>query len=106
MKELSANELKDLMSTMKDLVLIDVREDWEVKVANIDNSLHIPISDIQHRMDDFEANQPLAFICHHGIRSRTVALYLEQKGVTNLYNLTGGLEKWSDDVDPNMEKYR
>ena len=60
MKELSANELKDLMFTMKDLVLIDVREDWEVKVANIDNSLHIPISDIQHRMDDFEANQPLA----------------------------------------------
>ena len=39
MKELSANELKDLMSTMKDLVLIDVREDWEVKVANIDLSL-------------------------------------------------------------------
>ena len=38
MKELSANELKDLMSTMKDLVLIDVREEWEVKVANIDNS--------------------------------------------------------------------
>ena len=46
MKELSANELKDLMSTVKDLVLIDVREEWEVKVANIDNSLHIPISDI------------------------------------------------------------
>ena len=38
MKELSANELKDLMSTVKDLVLIDVREEWEVKVANIDNS--------------------------------------------------------------------
>ena len=34
MKELSANELKDLMSTVKDLVLIDVREEWEVKVAN------------------------------------------------------------------------
>ena len=33
-------------------------------------------------------------------------LYLEQNGVNNLYNLTGGLEKWSDDVDPNMEKYR
>ena len=42
-------------------------------------------------------------MCHHGIRSRTVALYLEQNGVNNLYNLTGGLEKWSDDVDPHME---
>ncbi|MEK9907407.1 MAG: rhodanese-like domain-containing protein, partial [Gammaproteobacteria bacterium] len=44
-------------------------------------------------------------VCHHGIRSRTVAIFLEQNGVKNLYNLTGGIAKWSDDVDPTMEKY-
>ena len=105
MKELSANELKDLMSTMKDLVLIDVREDWEVKVANIDNSLHIPISDVQHRMDDFEANQPLAFICHHGIRSRMVGNYFEENSFTNIFNLKNGIDGWSKEVDKNVPTY-
>ena len=56
--------------------------------------------------DSFERSSEYVIVCHHGIRSRTVALYLEQNGVNNLYNLTGGLEKWSDDVDPEMEKYR
>jgi rhodanese-related sulfurtransferase len=98
MKELSANELKDL-------VLIDVREDWEVKVANIDNSLHIPISDIQHRMDDFEANQPLAFICHHGIRSRMVGNYFEENSFTNIFNLKNGIDGWSKEVDKNVPTY-
>ena len=57
-------------------------------------------------IDYFDASSEYVIVCHHGIRSRTVALYLEQNGVNNLYNLTGGLEKWSDDVDPDMEKYR
>ena len=61
---------------------------------------------IPDSIDYFEESSEYVIVCHHGIRSRTVALYLEQNGVNNLYNLTGGLEKWSDDVDPDMEKYR
>ena len=61
---------------------------------------------IPDSIDYFERSSEYVIVCHHGIRSRTVALYLEQNGVNNLYNLTGGLEKWSDDVDPEMEKYR
>ena len=53
----------------------------------------------------FNDSNEYVIVCHHGIRSRTVAIFLEQNGVKNLYNLTGGIAKWSDDVDPTMEKY-
>ena len=55
----------------------------------------------------FTDRNEYVIVCHHGIRSRTVALYLEQKGVkANLYNLSGGMDQWSDDVDSNIKKYK
>ena len=65
-----------------------------------------PYGKIPDSINHFENSNEYVIVCHHGIRSRTVALYLEQNGVNNLYNLTGGLDKWSDDVDPNLEKYK
>jgi len=44
-------------------------------------------------------------ICHHGIRSRMVGLYLENHGFSNIINLTGGVEAWAREVDPDMETY-
>ena len=59
---------------------------------------------IPDSIDYFKDAGEYVIVCHHGIRSRTVALYLEQNGITtNLYNLTGGIARWSDDVDPTLE---
>ena len=52
-----------------------------------------------------EPSCEIVVICHHGIRSRQVAYYLEHLGFTKLINLEGGIEAWAQDVDPTMERY-
>jgi rhodanese-related sulfurtransferase len=52
-----------------------------------------------------DRERPVVVICHHGIRSRQVALYLEQQGFKQVYNLTGGVAQWAQDVDPSMPVY-
>jgi rhodanese-related sulfurtransferase len=44
-------------------------------------------------------------ICHHGIRSLQVAHFLERNGFASVYNPSGGIDAWADDVDPLMRKY-
>jgi rhodanese-related sulfurtransferase len=44
-------------------------------------------------------------VCHHGVRSRMVSKYLDANGFTNIINLSGGVDAWSNEVDPSMTKY-
>jgi rhodanese-related sulfurtransferase len=106
MQEKTPLEISEMIKTNPILKVIDVREQWEYDKCHIDKSTHIPMGKIPDSIDMFDDAYEYVIVCHHGIRSRTVALYLEQKGVKNLYNLTGGIEQWSDDVDSNMEKYK
>ena len=57
------------------------------------------------RLDEVEKDKILIVVCHHGIRSRMVARYLIAKGFVNVINLTGGIDAWSNNVDPSMPKY-
>ena len=56
-------------------------------------------------LQDFNPDQEIVVICHHGIRSRMIGLYLENHGFSNIINLTGGVEAWAREVDPDMETY-
>ena len=106
MQEKTPLEVNEMIKKNPILKIIDVREQWEYDKCHIDNSTHIPMGKIPDSIDQFKDKYEYVIVCHHGIRSRTVALYLEQKGVKNLYNLMGGLEQWSDDVDSTVEKYK
>lgn len=105
MQEKSPVEIKIMIDSNPVVKLIDVREQWEFDKCHIENSTHIPMGKIPDSINLFDDSNEYVIVCHHGIRSRTVAIFLEQNGVKNLYNLTGGIAKWSDDVDPTMEKY-
>ena len=107
MQEKSAKEVNEMIKENPILKIVDVREQWEYDKGHIKNSTHIPMGQIPGSIELFIDTNEYVIVCHHGIRSRTVALYLEQKGVkANLYNLSGGMEQWSDDVDPNIAKYK
>tara|TARA_B100001063_G_scaffold246031_1_gene283696 strand:+ start:1328 stop:1651 length:324 start_codon:yes stop_codon:yes gene_type:complete len=107
MQEKSAKEVNEMIKANPVLKIIDVRELWEYDMGHIENSTHIPMSKIPDSVNLFSDSDDYVIVCHHGIRSRTVALYLEQKGVkANLYNLSGGMEQWSDDVDSSITKYK
>jgi rhodanese-related sulfurtransferase len=106
MQEKTPAEVNEMIKTNPILKIIDVREQWEYDKCHIANSTHIPMGKIPDSINEFDDAYEYVIVCHHGIRSRTVALYLEQKGVKNLYNLSGGMEQWSDDVDSTIEKYK
>lgn len=86
-------------------LLLDVREPWEFNICHIQGSQLVPMGQIPARLDEFNHNQEIVVICHHGIRSRQVAQFMQSRGFTNLINLSGGVEAWARDVDPHMPTY-
>ena len=86
-------------------VLLDVREAWEFQAGHIDGSLTMPMNTIPDRLSDLDAQQPSICICHHGVRSMQVALFLERNGFTAIGNLTGGVHTWALQVDSTIPIY-
>jgi len=106
MREFSASELQGYLETASTRpLLLDVREPWEFDKACIEGSTLVPMRTIPGRLQDFNPDQEIVVICHHGIRSRMIGLYLENHGFSNIINLTGGVEAWAREVDPDMETY-
>ena len=102
---MKATELNEYITKNPKTVLIDVRETWEYNVAFIKDSIHIPISEIQNRMHDFDEQENIVFICHHGVRSRMVGIYFQQNDFKNIINLSGGIDSWAKTVDDAMAVY-
>lgn len=86
-------------------LLLDVREDNEVALCNIKGYRHIPMNLIPLRHNELPDDQPIVIYCHHGRRSLSVAQFLVEAGFTDLYNLTGGIDAWSLEVDPTVTRY-
>jgi len=106
MKHFNPTELAEhIKSQPADTLLLDVREPWEYDICHIENSTSIPMSTIQTAINELNESQKTVVICHHGIRSRQVAMFLEHNGFTDVINLTGGIDAWAQEVDKNMDKY-
>jgi rhodanese-related sulfurtransferase len=86
-------------------VLLDVREPWEWQLARIAGSRHLPMRDVQARIDDLDKSHPTVVICHHGVRSLQVVANLQRQGFANLHNLHGGIDAWARIADPGMPVY-
>lgn len=86
-------------------VLLDVREPWEIQTASIGGCVSIPMRDIPARSEELEDDAPIVCICHHGARSASVAGFLEARGFTQVFNLQGGIDAWSRQVDPSVPTY-
>ena len=90
-------------------VLLDVREPWEFALAAIHieglRTLLMPMGEIAGRLDEFDPQQPVVCICHHGMRSAQVVAFLERQGFEAAYNLDGGIDAWSDQVDAGVPRY-
>ena len=104
-QSLNVAELKAWRDEGKDLVLLDVREDGEVAYANIAGHTHIPMNLIPLRHNELPDDTPIVVYCHHGMRSMQVALFLEHTGFSDVYNLSGGIDAWSAQIDPSVARY-
>lgn len=106
MRQMPATELKQyLADTDNPPLLLDVREPPEYELCRITGSQLVPMRQIPAHIESLDKTRETVVICHHGVRSYQVALYLERYGFENVINLTGGVAAWARDVDPSMPTY-
>jgi rhodanese-related sulfurtransferase len=86
------------------LTLLDVREDWELKIASVAGIVHIPMGQVAARLAEIDRDQEVVVLCRSGRRSMDVAQYLQQQGY-RVTNLAGGILAWGRDVDPTLASY-
>ncbi len=107
MQNLTAPELAKWLedeATVKPL-LLDVREPWEFQICHISGAVTMPMNTIPARLADLDTEQPIVCICHHGVRSMNVGVFLERNGFSRVTNLTGGVHAWAAQVDNTMPTY-
>jgi molybdopterin/thiamine biosynthesis adenylyltransferase/rhodanese-related sulfurtransferase len=102
---ISVRELKEKMDARDSFELIDVREPFEFEIARISGAKLIPLGDIAERADELNRGQTFIVHCHSGRRSAQAVRLLKQRGFANVYNLEGGIDAWSEFIDPTVPKY-
>jgi len=102
---ISPKELKTRIDKGDQLVLLDVREDWEYSLAKIDGSILVPLGTLPQSLTRLNRESEIIAICHHGMRSADATNFLLQQGFSNVKNLVGGIDAWSTQVDGAVPRY-
>ena len=87
------------------LVLLDVREQWEFDLAKLNGSTLIPLATLPQSLAKLNRDAEIIAICHHGMRSADATNFLLQQGFSNVKNLVGGIDAWSAQVDRSVPRY-
>ncbi len=103
--ELEPLELKRRLDRGEQLTILDVREPEELAIAALPGAKHIPMGDIPSRLAELDPDAEWVIVCHHGMRSANVAMYLARMGFEHIANLTGGIDQWSLTIDPSVPRY-
>jgi len=86
--------------------LLDVREPWEFATAHVDGSLPMPMGEVPARAhQELDPEERLVVMCHHGIRSMNVTVWLRNQGFEQAQSVRGGIDAWSAEVDPAVARY-
>ena len=93
MHQLTPQELKEKLDSNADVLLIDIREDWEREEYNI-GGVHIPMGEIPSKLSEIPKDKEVVLYCEKGIRSTITIQRLETLGFHNLINLSGGMKAW------------
>jgi sulfur-carrier protein adenylyltransferase/sulfurtransferase len=102
--EITVQELKGRLENGNRVSVLDVREPHEYEVANIGARL-IPLNELPERLVELDRNEPLAVHCKTGGRSARAVKLLRDAGFQSVYNVKGGIDAWSEEIDPSVPKY-
>jgi rhodanese-related sulfurtransferase len=103
--EIAPAEAASLLSESK-ARLIDVREPWEFATAHIAGSVAMPMGDVPSRAHaELDPEERLIVLCHHGIRSMNVTVWLREQGFERAQSVRGGIDAWSAEVDSSLPRY-
>lgn len=105
MKEITVRELQAMRARGEDFQLVDVREPYETEIATLEGEL-IPLAEIAAAQDRIARDKKVVMHCRTGVRSGNAVRFLEdQFGFDNLFNLKGGIQAWSREIDPAVPEY-
>jgi rhodanese-related sulfurtransferase len=103
--EISAADAAKLLTSGK-ARLVDVREPWEFATARIESCVEMPMGDVPARAhQELDPDERLVVICHHGLRSMNVTVWLRNQGFEQAQSMRGGIDAWSAEVDPAVARY-
>ena len=105
MIELTPAEVAARLDRGDALVMLDCREAEELERASLRGAVHVPLRDLPERATDLDPEAEYVIVCHHGISSARAAGYLLGLEFERVYNLRGGIDAWSRDVDPTIPRY-
>jgi adenylyltransferase/sulfurtransferase len=111
--EISVQEVEQKRQDGEEFIWLDVREPHELQVAYIDDEriVELPMSQLAARQLDAlpeeleDKNAEVIVFCHKGTRSAQVTAWLRQQGWTNVSNMTGGIDAWAEEIDPDVGSY-
>ncbi len=103
--DISAKEVKAMLDSKADFLLLDVREPHEYQIAKIPGSVLVPLGDLPKHMHELTQATEIIAHCKSGMRSAKAVELLKQSGFKKVRNMAGGILAWSDTVDPSVPKY-
>lgn len=105
--EVSCRFVKEALTTGASFLFLDCREPGEYAVAKIDGAVLLPMSQLGERVAEIESRKldPIVIHCHHGGRSLRVAMWLRQQGFSRASSMSGGIDEWSQTIDPSVPRY-
>jgi len=105
--EMTPTELRDRLDREHPLVLVDVREAWEIQVADLPDvgQRRIPVAEFEARAGELDPDEAVVVYCRSGARSAWAVRQLRERGFEQVWNLKGGVLGWREEVDPSLEAY-
>ena len=111
--EISVDELARRLKSGQKLTILDVREQWELNLAHIrdDRVVALPLSQIARERENafppelLDPHTEIVVMCHHGVRSADVTLWMSQQGWKNVFSLTGGIHEYAEMIDQTVGFY-
>ena len=103
--EITVSELKNILDKEDHPVVIDVREPFELDIAQIGGTIHIPMREMQNHLSEFNADDEIIVHCKSGGRSAKICKLLIENNFTNVKNVKGGILAWSKEIDSSIPQY-
>ncbi len=105
--EISVQQVDQLRKSDQPFCLLDVREPDEYQTARLEGAVLLPMSELNQRLEELKSHlqQRTIVYCHHGSRSLHVVMALRAKGYPNIQNMTGGIDRWSLQIDAEVPRY-
>jgi sulfur-carrier protein adenylyltransferase/sulfurtransferase len=103
--QIPVRELERRMNSGQPFVLLDVREPFEFEMARIVGARLIPLGELPARWQELDREKEIFVFCHSGVRSERAAEFLRSAGFSKVANVAGGIDAWSEEIDPGVPRY-